>query len=365
MRSPLLSVLLLALSALPACRPHPEAHAVHGDHGHTRETPAGEPREGPAGMRTEPLGLRSMEGELLTSGSLAVDPRRMVQVSARAVGRADEVLAFEGDRVAAGQPLMRMAAPAFLASQSEVLQAARRLEEAVEPRDRDLAASLMEAAQMKLRLMGMTPDEMEGLLGEGHFLPLLTVRAPLAGTILKSDAVAGAAIENGAPLFTIADLSVLLARAELYDEHLGRLGPDAGARIEVHAYPGRAFTGRLIAVGDLMDEASRTVKVRVEVPNPGRLLKAGMFADIVFTLPGGPPVAAVPEAAVRTIDGRTVVFILEEGRYAAREVRTGRKAAGWVEILDGARVGERVAVEGSLGLKGELLKGDLEGHDHD
>lgn len=365
-------ILILALLALPTCRfkgaddDHAGAdQAVHASEGHGQELHAEGPGGDLAGVRTEPMGARSMEGQLPASGTLSVDPRRLVQVGARVQGRAEEVLAFEGDRVAADQPLLRLSSTPFMAAQAEVLQAARRLEGASEPRDRELAAALMDAAQLKLKLMGLADAELEVLRRDERLQPLLTVRAPRSGTILHSEAVSGAAFENGAPLFTLADLSVLQAQADLYDEHLARLKPGAGARVEVHAYPGRPFTGRLLAVGDIMDAASGTAKVRIEVPNPEGLLKPGMFADITFTLPGGEPVAAVPEAALRTMDGRTVLFVLEEGRFVQRQVRAGRRAGGWVEIVEGARIGEQVVVEGSLGVKGELMKGGLEGHGHD
>lgn len=365
-------LLILSLLSLTACRfkgsaadPAGEGPAPHAAEGHAEGAHAGAPDEDLAGVRVEPVGLRVMEEQLPASGILSVDPRRLVQVSARTQGRAEEVLAFEGDRVSAGQPLMRLSSTPFMAAQAEVLQAAQRSAGAGEPRDRELAAALMDAARQKLALMGMSDGELETLEREQRLFPLLTVRAPRAGTVLESEAVPGAAFDAGAPLFTIADLTVLQARADLYDEHLGRLKPGAGARVEVHAYPGRPFAGRLLAVADVMDEASRTVKVRIEVPNPGGLLKPGMFADITFTLPGGAPVPAVPEGALRTMDGRTVVFVLEEGRFVPREVRTGRKAGGWVEVAGGVGAGEPVAVEGSLGVKGEFMKGGLEGHGHD
>lgn len=364
-------IVILALTAHLACRIKGAAagrpgedHAARAE-GHEGEGHAEGPGEDLAGVRTEPVVTRPMVDQLPATGTLTVDPRRLVRVVARVQGLAEEVLAYEGDRVRADQPLLRLSSTPFMAAQAEVLQAAQRMEGATEQRDRELAAALMDAARLKLTLMGMADAELETLRREKRLLPHLIVRAPRSGTILSGEAVPGAAFDNGAPLFTLADLSILQARADLYDEHLALLRPGTGARVEVHAYPGRPFPGRILAVADVMDEASGTAKVRIEVPNPEGLLKPGMFADITFTLPGGEPVPAVPEKALRTMDGRTVVFVPEEGRYVRREVRIGRKAGGWAEIVEGVRTGERVVVEGSLGVKGELMKGGLEGHGHD
>jgi multidrug efflux pump subunit AcrA (membrane-fusion protein) len=111
-----------------------------------------------------------------------------------------------------------------------------------------------------------------------------------------------------------------------------------------------------------MDEATRTVKARLEVPNAGGRLKPGMYAD-VRVIPREPvQTLAVPEAAVRTLEGRTVVFLPGPGgTFIRRDVRTGRAFDGYVEVLEGLKAGDRVVTDGSFDVKAEMLKGTLEG----
>jgi cobalt-zinc-cadmium efflux system membrane fusion protein len=119
--------------------------------------------------------------------------------------------------------------------------------------------------------------------------------------------------------------------------------------------------GRITYIADLVDQASRTVKARVEVANPGRKLKPEMFATVELALPAdAPPVVAVPEEALQELDGKKVIFVAEhEGEFAARQVQAGRTASGLVEIVSGLKEGERYAVKGAFILKSEIKKGEM------
>ncbi len=136
------------------------------------------------------------------------------------------------------------------------------------------------------------------------------------------------------------------------------------ATVIVGAFPEAKFKGRINHIADVVDEATRTVKARVEVANPGRKLKPEMFATVELALPAdAPPVLAVPEDALQDIDGKKMLFVLTEkdDEFEPRKVEVGRTSGGMVEIVSGLKEGDRHAVMGAFVLKSELKKGELEG----
>lgn len=190
--------------------------------------------------------------------------------------------------------------------------------------------------------------------------PLLAVRAPLTGTILESGVVAGDAVELGTSLFRLADPSTLWACLHIQEEDLGAVRTASEVVLRTHAYPGEEFRGRLVLVGDVVDAATRTVEGRVEVPNAGGRLKAGMYVEATALAGGGRRALVVPEESVQDDDGRPVVFVKTGDRsFARRAVETGEKFAGAVEILKGLAEGETVVTSGSFLLKSEIRKGAL------
>lgn len=358
---------LLAFVLVPACKGKP------GDGG---EAPAaGKAAEGTvalspeavrtAGIRTEEARFRSFRPAVKASGTVALNQKAFIRVTPRVAGRIENVSAFEGDRVRAGQELFRLWSPELMAAQAEYLQILARDAApagSVLPEEARLQEGLVKSGESRLRLMGFAEEDLAALRAGRQALPYLAVRAPFAGTVVEVGAAAGSAVEPGAGLAAVADLSVLWVQVNLFEKDLGAVAPGAFAEVEVAAYPDQVFPGTLVSVGALMDETTRTVKARVEVPNPGRRLKPGMFADVRI-VPKDPVTAlVVPEAAVRTISGRAVVFLPgPAGTFLRRDVQKGREFEGFIEILDGLKEGDRVVTDGSFAVKSEMLKGALEG----
>jgi len=309
--------------------------------------------------------VREFRPAVKASGTVAFNGKRFVRVTPRVAGRVEKVLAFEGERVRAGQALFELYSPDLLAAQADYLQILARAPSggrAAVTEDEKLYATLLESAGNRLRLMGFEAADLAELDAGRRALPVLGVRSPLSGTVVESGCTAGSAVEAGAPLCAVADLGSLWVRVHVFEKDLGAVSPGAGAEITVAAYPGRVFPGMLSLVGSVMDEATRTVVARVEAANPEGKLKPGMFAEVAIT-PGRPESAlAVPEQAVRTMAGKTVVFVPRGGgTYALREVKTGRAFDGYVEILAGLADGDAVVTGGSFDVKAEMLKGSLEG----
>jgi len=321
------------------------------------------------GIQTAAATMREFRKRISATGELAFHARRLARGSSRAAGRIERVLAFSGDRVGAGQILAELYSPDFLALQAEYLQAAERAKRRSGGEDdgeAQAARALLEGARSRLLLVGATVAEADALAATGTPRPLLAVRAPFAGTVIEAAALAGGQVDLGGELFRVADLTVLWANVHVQEKDLAVVKAGAAVELRVQAYPGEAFPGRLLLVGAMLDEGTRALPARVEVANPGGRLRAGMYVDALIAAGGGRTVVAVPEAAVQDDDGRPVVFVeAGRGQYRRREVATGERSAGWVEILRGVAAGETVVTAGSFLLESEMHKESLEdGHGH-
>jgi len=313
-------------------------------------------------IRTAKAAPFAFRRQVTAPGGLEFNARRLAHLTARTPGRIERVLAVSGDRVGAGQVLAEVYSSDFMALQAEYLQAMERAQRlAVDPAEAPAARAILDSARQRLLLVGATAAEVDGLGPARAPRPLLAMRAPFAGTVIEASVLAGDHVELGASLFRLADPSVLWASLQLREEDMASLRAGAGAELRTQAYPGEVFRGRLLLVGDILDEKTRTVTGRVEVANPEGRLKAGMFVEAVLEGGGGRTALAVPEAAVQDDGGRSIVFVLTgERRFARREIETGQRLGGQVEVLAGLTAGETVATSGSFLLKSEMRKESME-----
>jgi Cu(I)/Ag(I) efflux system membrane fusion protein len=357
---------LLLVLAINACggRKAVDAGRDEAQHGHEAETAITLTASAWAAgdIRTAKATLLVFRRRIEAPGGLEFNPRRLAHLTARTPGRVERVLAFSGDRVRAGQVLAEIYSPDFMSLQAEYLQAAERMQRlGANPEEAPAARAILDSARQRLLLVGATAGEVDGLAAVPVPRPLLAVRAPFAGAIIEAGLLAGDHVELGANLFRLADPSVLWASLHIREEDMASLQAGAGAELWTQAYPGEVFRGLLLLIGDVLDEKTRTVTGRVEVANPAGRLKAGMFVEAALESGAGRTALAIPEAAVQDDEGRSIVFVLIGGRrFARREIETGERFDGQVEVLKGLAAGEAVATSGSFLLKSEMRKGGLE-----
>jgi cobalt-zinc-cadmium efflux system membrane fusion protein len=201
----------------------------------------------------------------------------------------------------------------------------------------------------------------------GHDTSLIALRSPIAGTVTERLVNAGAGIEAGKPLFTVANISNLWVIANVPEAQVKTLR--TGARAQVRAADGEEIAGRVTYLDPLLNEETRTARVRVEIANPGGRLKVGTFVEVGFSsgAAGGEMALAVPDEAVQRIGDRTVVFVPKEGEaghFEVRDVEVGGVTAGRRRITNGLKVGERIVTRGSFALKTQLMKGELGEDEH-
>lgn len=198
---------------------------------------------------------------------------------------------------------------------------------------------------------------------------LITLRSPISGTVTERLVNAGAGIEAGKPLFTIANLATLWVIANTPENQLINLRVGASALVRASALGEGSITGRIDYIDPRLNEETRTAGVRVEIKNQGERLKTGMFVEVEFQANETAKTEkelVMPEAAIQRLGDRTVVFITEEsepGHFKVRDVEIGSESGGMRRILSGIKAGERVVTKGSFTLKSQLQKSELgEGH---
>jgi membrane fusion protein, heavy metal efflux system len=330
-----------------------------------------------------PAKKQRMDGVISATGKIEANADRIAHVSPRISGKVVAVKASLGDSVSAGQALATLdsvelgeALSRYHQSRTKLALAQanmERIKNLVEKKiaarkDILLAETDFKTAQTdlhtdeeRLSLYGISTSELKG---DNHKRPLLPVRSPISGIITEKHAIVGELSDPSKSLYTVADLSTVWVLVDIHEKDLAKVYKGQAAIVSVSAFPDQKLKGRITYIADLVDEATRTVKARVAVANPGRKLKPEMFATVELTLPAdAAAVLTVPEDALQDVDGNKVIFVVDDKgvEFEPRKVKPGRTAGGMVEIVSGLKEGERYAIKGAFILKSELKKGELEG----
>jgi len=224
-------------------------------------------------------------------------------------------------------------------------------------------ASLSDSALERLRNWDIGEAQLERLRRTGKATRTLTIAAPVSGVVLEKPSVEGMRFQPGDILYRIADLDTVWLIAEVFEQDLALVRPGQEAQLSVSAYPDRTFQGEVIFIYPGLSPETRTAKVRIELPNPDGLLKPAMFGTAHLAAGEQVPVLAVPDSAVIDSGTRRIALVaLGEGRFEPRELRTGRRADGYLEVLEGLREGESVVTRANFLIDAESnLKAALSG----
>jgi Cu(I)/Ag(I) efflux system membrane fusion protein len=292
-----------------------------------------------------------VEARLEAVGSVAYNERDVAVVQARSNGFLERLYVRAPlDPVRQGQPLADLYVPDWVAAQEEYL-AVRRMSAA--------PAGMLDAARQRMRLAGMSEQQIGLVERDGKSHSRLTVTAPIGGVVAELNAREGMTVMNGAPLFRINGLGTVWINAEVPESmaHLVRPGTRAEARTP--AFPERAFTGKVTAILPEVNPTTRTLKARVELANPEERLVPGMFARIVFPTTERKDVLVIPSDAVIRTGKRDIVMVAKaDGKFAPVEVEIGAESGGKTEIRKGLKPGDRVVVSGQFLIDSEAsLKG--------
>jgi Cu(I)/Ag(I) efflux system membrane fusion protein len=199
-----------------------------------------------------------------------------------------------------------------------------------------------------------------GLVETPELLKPLTLKAPIDGVIIERKATAGEVVDKTKEIYTISDPSQLWAIAEVKERDIAAIKVGQNATFTVLAYPNEKFHGKIVLVGNQVEQQSRTLEVRIAVDNTDGRLKSGMFADIEIVTTILSSVLQIPDDALQTDGENQIVFVaLDANKFEKRTVKLGLEQQGHIQVLDGLKPGERIVTQGSFILKSEMLKAEL------
>jgi Cu(I)/Ag(I) efflux system membrane fusion protein len=295
------------------------------------------------------LGLRTAEvtrGVLAPAveavGTVAYNERSAFVVQARSNGFVERLhVRAPLDPVRKGQPLAELYVPDWVAAQEEYLSVKRMPGAGLE--------ALLDAARQRMRLAGMNEDQIRLVESTGKVHARTTVAAPAGGVVAELGTREGMTVMSGALLFRINGLDTVWVNAEVPESQVSLVRPGSPVEARAPALPGTVFRGHVSSVLPEVNPATRTVKARVELANPGHRLAPGMFATVRFTPAARQEVLLVPTEAVIQTGRRSVVIVAQgDGRFAPVDVETGIESDGRTEIRKGLRAGQKVVVSGQF-----------------
>ena len=367
-----------------------------------------------AEIETSPVQRQFVTRPVRLVGKVDYDEQLVRRIAAWVPGRLDRLYVdFTGTRVREGEHLVYLYSPELISAQEELLQALKSMKE-LEGSEMDFVRSAtrgtVEAAREKLRLSGLTREQIKELEETGKPQDHLTIYAPIGGTVIHKHAREGMYVKTGDRIYTIADLSHVWIRLDAYESDMSWVRYGQEVEFTVEAMPGRKFTGKISFVDPILNERTRTVKVRVDVPNPDGRLKPGMFVRAVVratigeggrvrqpdmggkwmcpmhpsvvkedpgdcTICGMPleraetlpfvddakdmePPLVIPATAPLITGERAVAYVEVPDRkkptYEGREIVLGPRAGDYYVVAEGLEEGERVVTRGNFKIDSAL-----------
>ena len=329
-----------------------------------------------AGVLAEELKAQSLPSQVVLNAVISANQDRLAHISPRVPARITAVNVNAGDRVKAGQVLALLdslelgeAQAAWHQAQSgeslartdfERAQSLHKDEVIAEKdyfrarTDYEKAKAQTRATVERLQMLGVAPSSAGGR-GASTF-PLT---APFSGVVVEKKAVLGEMAQPDKSVFAIADLSTVWVEASLFEKDLSRVRVGAAATVTVPAYPGAEFRGKVTNIGSMLDKDTRTIPVRITVPNSDGRLKPEMFGTASIEGEAAADVLVLPETAVILLNGEATVFIDQDGDYEARHVQLGSRLGGNVVIANGIKPGNWVVRKGAFAIKAKLLKSQI------
>lgn len=326
------------------------------------------------GVKSAPAGTDLAEG-LSFPGVLEYDVERYAEVGTPIEGRVASLDARPGDKVKKGQRLATVRVPSLASAQADVVTAravsqvasdhARRESSLLEQklttaRESEVAhgeeikgKAELAAAKARLEALGITANVTDVVEGAGT----LTLKAPLAGVVVRRDAALGTFLEPHETAFIVADPSKLWATIQVYEFDMRFVQVGSEAKITIDAFPGRSLSGKVALIEPELGSVTRALRARIAIDNTDDALRAGLFVRASVAIPAGGDALLLPVGAVQPVGDEDVVFVRREaGVYEMRPVRIARRGPQLVEIASGVVRGETIVTEGAFVLRAELSK---------
>ena len=322
------------------------------------------------GVRTEAASLRDLARIVHAVGRVEANERLTYTVAPKFEGWIERLhVNTTGQPVGRGQPLLEVYSPELVSAQEEyaIASQGRQAMQNASPEAQASMKQLAESSLTRLRNWDISDEQLKALSKSNGTRRTLTYRSPVNGIVLEKKAVQGMRFMPGEVLYQIADLSSVWIVADVFEQDLALVKPGQIAKVKFNAYPSKEFSAKVTYVYPTLNAQTRTVPVRLELANPGGLLKPAMYADIELAAPSKGKVLTVPTSAVIFGGTHQIVLVeLAEGRFEPREVKLGVQGKDYVEVLAGVGEGEKVVVTANFLIDAESnLKAAVSGFGSD
>lgn len=312
------------------------------------------------GVRTTPVSRGTLASPLDFAANVQLNNRQVAIVQARTAGFVERVYArAPGDVIAQGAPLVDLLVPEWTGAQNEFLAVLKTGDQ-----------GLIQSVRERLRSLGMSPGLIAQVEKSGQAHAIVTITAPIGGLIQTLETRTGMAVAPGMTLAQINGLDSVWIEAAIPEVQAAQIAVGRRIRASLAAYPGEKFTGKVAALLPEADRESRTLRVRIELPNRDGRIKPGMFAQVRLDAAKSIATLLIPsEAVIRTGKRDVVLVALKGSRFAPVEVKLGQESNGQVAVLEGLEEGQAIVVSGQFLIDSEAsLKGimaRMNGEDHD
>ncbi len=314
-------------------------------------------RQQALGVRTSVTEEKVITRTVRTSGQVTADETRIAHIHVKTAGWVDKVYVdFVGELVKKGQPLFTVYSPDLVATQEEYLIAKKGVKSLGESPYKEVSTgsqSLLASAKQRLILWDLTDAQIKRLDETGEVSKTITVYSPVTGYVTDRKAFPQVAITPDMDIYTVADLSRIWVTADVYESELPYVKVGQPAKISLSYIPGKTYNGRVTYSYPMLDPQTHTAKVRIDVANPGLMLKPNMFSDVELQIGYGKHVV-VPQEAVLNSGKTQIVFVVhDDGKFEPREVTVGPTVDGNTIIDFGLEKGEQIVTSGNFLLDSE------------
>lgn len=298
------------------------------------------------GIKTEPVTMRTMDKDIRTVGMVEIMETNIEHIHTKIEGWIDKVFVdFTWQYVKKGDPLFSIYSPELVSTQEEYLLALRSkdlLAKSDFPEISQGANSLMEATRRRLELWDISENQIRDLERTGKVKDSVIIYSPISGNVIEKNAFDNKFVDPNTTVYTIADHSRVWVQVDIYENEISMIKLGQKARMTMASFPGEVFEGEVKFINPHLNSETRTVKVRLEFPNPDLKLLPEMYADISLEIPIGEKLS-IPTSAVLRTGKQDVVFVDKgNGTFEIRRVQLGQKTGSYYEVLRGLKSGEQV-----------------------
>lgn len=298
------------------------------------------------GVKTEKVEARQIVRTVRAVGRVEHDESLMTIVALRTDGFIEDLFVNKtGQHVSKGEPLFRVYSPQIQAAQTDLIVAIRALGKMP---GLDSEKSL-EGAMLRLRNLGVPQSRIDEVRTTKTNPRTIDWPAPADGDVIEKKVINGQRVMAGDELYRLADHAFVWVIADVAEADIASIGVGMPVTVTLRAVPAEPVEGKVTFIYPVLNAETRTVSVRIELPNPDRLMKPAMYADVVFRGAGEASVTTVPDSAVIDSGTRRVVLVAKgDGRFEPRAVKLGRRGEGYVEVTEGLTPGEEVVTSATF-----------------